>query len=134
MLVNTSTRRLVVVCRAPTESGYWQGIQPDRLRSLQEEYQADTCFLTKPNGKLVLLKTLAVRDSLQLGAGREAFWWPLTTPPLAWESVTVQPAAGQPIHLTASTIKPFVTRTYLDIESCCGEYEKITRIYQLALP
>jgi hypothetical protein len=70
VLKNSSTGRLVVECSGPTGS-----VELDRLGALQATYQADTCFLTKPDGEVILVKTLAAGDSLPLGEGREAFVW-----------------------------------------------------------
>ncbi|TPG58018.1 hypothetical protein [Hymenobacter nivis] len=134
VLKNTSAGRLTLECLADTASGVWKGTKPEQLRAIQASNHADTCFLTNPEGKVVLVHTLEVGDSLAVGRGSEAFLWAFTTPPLDWEAVTVRPAAGQPVRLTTATIKQFVTGTYMEEYSCCGEYERITRIFNVALP
>jgi hypothetical protein len=134
VLKNASAGRLAVECLADTASGGWKGLKPDRLRAVQASFHADTCFLTKPDGKLVLVQTLPAGDSLELGQGREAWLGLFTTPPLAWEAVTARPADGQPVRLTTATLKQFVTGTYLEEYSCCGEYRRITRVFNVAVP
>ena len=134
VLKNTSASRLTLDCLADTASGTWKGIQADRLRAVQEQFHADTCFFTNPAGKLLLVHTLAPGDSLELGQGSESFLSVLTTPPLDWEAVIARPTTGQPVHLTTATLKQFVTGTYMERMSCCGEYVRITRVYNLALP
>jgi hypothetical protein len=137
VLANTSTYPLSIDCIASIDTTaplQWRGLQPDNLPALQASYQADTCFLTKSAGKLVVVKTIAAGDSFELGAGHDALLWLLTMPPLDWESVTVRPVTGQPVNLRPTTIKQFVTGTYEERNYCCGEYERITTVYRVPFP
>ncbi|QIL78449.1 hypothetical protein [Hymenobacter sp. HDW8] len=134
VLKNTSTSRLTITCTAKTVAGDWKGLKLDDLRAVQEALHADTCFLTEPEGKLVMVRTLEAGDSLVLGQGREAFLRRFTTPPLDWEAVTARPAAGQPVTLTPASITQFVTGTYRERERCGSECERITRVFKVELP
>ena len=137
VLVNTSTNPLPIKCIVRTDNTAppsWQGLQSHNLPALQESYQADTCFLTKSTRKLVLVKTLGAGDSLDLGSGHDARLWLLTKPSLDWDSVIVGPPIGPSVNLTPTTIKQFVTRTYEEHVTCCGEYERITSVYRVPFP
>lgn len=134
VLVNASAAPLVLECTADTASARWRGLTPDRLGQVCTSYQADTCFFTQPAGKLVVVKTLAGGDSLQVGEGQEVLFNLLTKPPLEWEAVTVQAVGRQPVRLTAATLQQFIAGAYEERAYCCGEYLRITQVYQAPFP
>lgn len=131
-LVNTTNHALTVQCFANPSATVPTDAATLQLR--QAHYHADTCFVVAATGKLLLVKTLAVGDSLDLGAGYAALFNLFTIPPLGWDSVTVRPTAGQTIQLTPANLSHFVSRTYEESYYCCGEYLRLTTIYRVALP
>jgi len=104
------------------------------LRMLQTTYWADTAFYTRASSKITLVCQLATGDSLEVGQGGEGPFWQRNPPPLEWDTIRVRPATGSPVQLTTASIKHFVTGTSEKRYQCCGEYLRITKVYEVTFP